>query len=192
MRFTRRPRSQYAITDRKRAAAVRWQQRQRDSLPLFGPLIAEAQPGIDAVMADRVETWNRTEQDWRNRRANQWRRARRALESHDEEIRSALLAYWNGHRWLPGDPAYLLDLLHGFSTGRLVLERGQVRAALVEIPVEAAVAAFGPAKPIARGWLGSASRPPLASASRRSPGPAAVEQALEAQLAPSVMARNED
>ena len=32
MRFTGRPRCEYAVTDRKRAAAVRWQKQQRDSL----------------------------------------------------------------------------------------------------------------------------------------------------------------
>lgn len=61
MRFTRRPRCEYAVTDRKRAAAVRWQRRQRDSLPLLAPLIAEAQPGIDTVMAERVARWDSTE-----------------------------------------------------------------------------------------------------------------------------------
>ena len=71
MRFTGRPRCEYAVTDRKRAAVVRWQRRQRDSLPLLAPLIAETQPGIDAVMEERVARWSRLEQDWRDRRARQ-------------------------------------------------------------------------------------------------------------------------
>lgn len=153
MRFTRRPRAEYTITHRKRAAAARLQHRQREAFPLLAPLIAESQPGVDALMADRVETYNRTEQDWRDRRASEWRRARRVIDAYDPATRLALLAYWNGHRWLPGDPAYLLDRLHGFNTGRLVLEHGQVRAAVEVIPLEMATAAFGPAKPIARGGL---------------------------------------
>ena len=51
MRFTHRPRCEYAVTDRKRAAAVRRQQRQRDGLPLLAPLIAAAQPSVEQVMA---------------------------------------------------------------------------------------------------------------------------------------------
>src|SRR4051812_38320137 len=160
MRFTGRPRAEYTVTDRKRAAAVRLQRRQREAFPLLALLIAERQPGIDAVIADRVENWSRTEQDWRDRRASQWRRARRALDVHDAATRAALLAYWNGHRWLPGDPSYLLDLLHGFRTGRLLLEHGQVRPAVITIPVAMATAAFGPAKPVSRGWFGSAPHRP--------------------------------
>jgi len=38
------------VTDRKWAAAVRLQRRQRDKLPLLAPLIAETQPSIDALM----------------------------------------------------------------------------------------------------------------------------------------------
>ena len=154
MRFTGRPRCEYAVTDRKRAAAVRWQRRQRDSLPLLAPLIAETQPGIDAVMEEWVACWSRLEQDWRDRRARQWRDARRRLDGHEPATRRALLAYWNGHRWLPSDPGYLLDMLHGFEIRRLVLVEGQIRPAVATIPVSAAVAAFGPPKPISRGWFG--------------------------------------
>jgi len=50
LRFTRRPRCEYTVTDRKWAAAVRLQRRQRDKLPLLAPLIAETQPSIDALM----------------------------------------------------------------------------------------------------------------------------------------------
>ena len=49
---------------------------------------------------------------------------------------------------------YLLDLLHGFSKGRLLIEDGQVRPAAVAIPVSQAIAAFGPPKPVAGGWFG--------------------------------------
>jgi len=154
MRFTRRPRCEYAVTDRKRAAAVRLQRRQRDKLPLLGLLIAETQPPIDVVMAARVAHWVEWGQKDRDRRAAQWRRARAALDRHKPAMRPALLRYWNGHRWLPGDPSYLLDLLHGCATGRMTVEDGQVRPVRVTITAAEAMAAFGPSKPVAGGWLG--------------------------------------
>ena len=69
VRFTRRLRCPYIVTDRKRAAAARSQRRQRDVLPLLAPLIAEAQPGIDEVMASRAVHWTEWEQRDRDRRA---------------------------------------------------------------------------------------------------------------------------
>ncbi len=154
MRFTRRPRCEYAVTERKRAAAVRLQRRQRDKLLLLAPLIAEAQPGIDAVMAPRVANWVTSEQEGRDRRAAKWRRARATLDGHEPAVRRALLDCWNGHRWLPGDPSYLLDLLHGFEAGRHLIEDGRLRPASVVIPVSQAVVAFGPPKPASRAWFG--------------------------------------
>lgn len=62
-----------------------------------------------------------------------------------------MLDDWNGHRWLPGDTSYLLDLLHGFATGRMTVEDGQVRPVRVTITAAEAVAAFGPSKPVAGG-----------------------------------------
>ena len=158
MRFTHRPRCEYAVTDRKRAAVVRLHRRQRDHLPLLGPLIAETQPGVEEVMTERVANWIRCEQAERDRRAASWRRARRLLDTHEPLTRRALLAYWNGHRWLPGDVAYLLDMLHGFAKGRLVMRNGQVCPDRIVIPVSEAVAGFGRPKPVALGWFGS--RPP--------------------------------
>jgi len=142
------------VTDRKRAAAVRLQRRQRDKLPLLARLIAETQPPIEVVMATRVATWITSEQQDRDRRATLWQRARCVLDRHEPTSRRVLLEYWNGHRWLPGDPMYLLDLLHGFSRGRYIIEDGTLRPAVVTIPVREAVAAFGPSKPVVGGWLG--------------------------------------
>lgn len=154
MRHARRPRAKYAVTGRKKAAATRWQRRQRERLPLLAPLIAEAQPSIDEVMAERVERWDSSERWWRDQRAGMWRRARRHVDGHDPAVRRALLDYWNNHRWLPADPEYLLDMLHGFDTGRLVVVDGEVRPARLTIRPGEAVAAFGPTKPAAPGWLG--------------------------------------
>ena len=153
MRFARGSRCEYTVTDRKRAAAVRSQRRQREALPLLGELIAETQPGIDDLMASRVERWNVIQQQTRDTRAQRWRRARRELDLHPPPVRAALLAYWNGHRWLPGDPVYLLDALHEFRTGQLVLVDGKVERARVTISASEALAAFGSPKPRAREWI---------------------------------------
>ena len=93
MRFTRRPRCEYTVTDRKRAGVVRLHRRQRERLPLLGLLIAETQPDVEQVMTERVANWIRCEQAERDRRAAWWRRARRLLDAHEPEARRALLAY---------------------------------------------------------------------------------------------------
>ena len=153
MRFACRPRCEYIVTHRKRLAAARWQQRQRDCLPLLGLLIAETQPSIDDVMDRRVQCWVVTEQANRDRRAGQWRKARRDIADRDRKVQRALLTYWNQHRWLPGDPSYLLDMLHGFDRGRLVLVDGEIVPYRVVIPVSEAIAAFGNPKPVSSGWF---------------------------------------
>ena len=88
------------------------------------------------------------------RRASLWRRARRDLDRRDPATRQTLLDYWNRHRWLPGDPTYLLDMLHGFDSGRLRIVEGQVQPAKVVISVAEAMDMPTAAKPVAGGWLG--------------------------------------
>ena len=155
MRFKRRPRTPYTVTDRKRAAARRLQQRQRESLPLLAALVAEQQPCIDQLMEDRVRAWGVSEQSARDWQAQRWREARRILESYDTGTRCALLTYWNDHRWLPADASYLLDMLGGFKRGRLVMVDGAIQPARVVISVAEATAVGWGRKPVARGWLGS-------------------------------------
>jgi len=154
VRFRRRERSRYTVTDRKRAAAARSQKRQRDALPLLARLIAEQQPTIETVILERIASFDASEQASRDRRARDWRRARRGLDALAPDLRRALLNYWNDHRWLPGDPAYLLDLLHGLERGRLLITDGTVHPARTTITAADATAldAASP-KPIARGWL---------------------------------------
>ena len=125
-----------------------------DPVPLLALLIAETQPSIDAVMTARVAHWIEWTQQDRDRRASLWRQARAELDRHELATRRVLLEYWNGHRWLPGNPVYLLDLLHGFGKGRYVIDHGTLRPAVVTIPFSEAAAAFGPSKPVAGGWFG--------------------------------------
>lgn len=153
MRFSWRPRCEYTVTDRKRAAAVRLHKRQRETFPLLASLIAEKQPSVDAVMTQRVENWIAVEQKNRDRRARQWRNARRDIDSRKPALRRALLTHWNGHRWLPGDPSYLRDLLHGSDNGRMVLRDGKIEPDRIVIAVSEAVAALGPSKPMSGGWF---------------------------------------
>lgn len=153
MRFVRRPRHEYEVTDRKRKAALRSQKCQREKLPLLGPLIAAEQPSIDDLMESRVATWLRTQQAERDRRAARWQRGRRLLEQQPEPSRRTLLTYWNEHRWLPGEASDLVDMLHKFSTGRLVIEDGSIRPARAIIAPSEILTVLGSSKPRAQGWL---------------------------------------
>jgi len=158
VRFIRaRPRTPYNVTDRKRAAARRWQKRQRDALPLLAALVAEQQPSIDQVMEDRERTWTRFEQSDRDQRARRWRSARRQLYSYDPATRRTLLDYWNGHRWLPADPSYLSDMLHGFQRGRLVIIDGVLQPARTSITIAELADTEPTWKPVALGWLNARS-----------------------------------
>lgn len=67
-------------SSRKRAACSRSQRRHREAFPLLAPLIAEQQPAIDDVMAQRAVRWLEDQKAYRARRAAGWRaaRARRA------------------------------------------------------------------------------------------------------------------
>lgn len=123
MRFGRMSRfPEFTDTSRKRAALRRRQRLDREKLPLFSALIAETQPDEDTVMAQRAERWEIMEEEQRQRRADDWRRARRRLAEVGGNMRPLILAYWNNHRWLPGEPGYLLDLLHSIETGRMVAD----------------------------------------------------------------------
>jgi hypothetical protein len=153
MRFKRLERTPFFVTDRKRAAAARMQQKQRDAVPLLAALVAEQQPSIDAVMTTRIQRWGEIQQNWRNTRAGSWRKARAALDALPAEIRAAMLRYWNAHSWLPGDPSYLSDAIHGLRTGRLICKDGQIVPARITISAAEADAVQITRKPIAKGWL---------------------------------------
>ena len=131
MRFKRAPRVEgYKETPRKRAAVLVSQRHQREKLPLCAELIAETQPTVDEVIAHRHRVWPIAEQKRRDELARKWREARRRLNELPEPARSAMLRYWNNHRWLPAaDPTYLSGEIHGYLTGRLVLHDGEIISA---------------------------------------------------------------
>lgn len=123
MRFKRYYRiEQFQETPRKRAGCLRSQKRERDKLPLLAELIRAQQPTVDEVMAQRAIDTVRWQQETRDRRAAKWREARRRLNTYGPNARAALLEYWQTCKW-PGDPTYLLDMLHMFDKGRLDLDR---------------------------------------------------------------------
>jgi hypothetical protein len=119
MRFRRWPRvSAFQDTPRKRAALARTQHGEREKLPLLRTLIAEQQLSADAEMARRAAWWPRVQQEARDRRAQDWRRARRHLACYGDMLRRAALQLWRDCPY-PADPSYLLDLLHGIDVGRI-------------------------------------------------------------------------
>lgn len=120
MRFHRFFTYAFEDTPRKRAAVLRKQRAEREALPLFADQIAEAQEGVDSVMAARAALWTVEQRAARERRARQWRRARGRLASYPQPIRGELRAYWQRCRW-PADPAYLLCMLRMHDHGRLEL-----------------------------------------------------------------------
>lgn len=122
MRFKRWPRIEaFEDTNRKRAAAARSQQKARDKLPLLSAIVAEQQPTIDDVMTTRAARYVKSQQAARDKRAADWRRARARLASYGDNARASLLAYWQRNKW-PGDPSYLLMMLHMYDTNRLSLD----------------------------------------------------------------------
>lgn len=119
MRFSRYERFEFNDTPRKRAHVLRRQRNEREALPLFADQIAAEQPDVDVVMEARRNNWRRHEQTDRDRRAEKWRQGRARLAAYPIEIRGRLLNYWNNHRWLPGTPAYFLDMMHMWDSGVL-------------------------------------------------------------------------
>ncbi|WP_371346985.1 hypothetical protein [Ancylobacter sp. IITR112] len=115
-------------TPRKRAAVRRWQRREIERLPLFADEIAATFQPVDDVMEQRALAQAIWMQDYRDKRAALWRRARARLAAYGPNVRPQLLAYWNLHRWLPGDPVYLLDMFHMFDNGRIDLENRRLVA----------------------------------------------------------------
>jgi hypothetical protein len=118
MRFKKWPNATpFEVTERKRAAVLVSQRRKREALPLLAPLIAETQPSVDVVMEMRATLWVTHEQKTRDRRAADWREARRRLERVGD-TQPLVRSLWNEAPY-PADPGYLLDFL-------LQIERGKI------------------------------------------------------------------
>jgi hypothetical protein len=116
MRFERYQQDAFAWTPRKAAAYRAKCRREIAALPLFADVVRQDQTDVDTERARRQAEWESSERRSRDHRAALWRKARallRTLPNHQDATQR-----WNRHRWLPGHPWYLLDFIHGISTGR--------------------------------------------------------------------------
>jgi hypothetical protein len=119
MRFRRTSRPEpYRDTSRKRAAFARKQRLEREALPLFAEAIAAGQHDIETEMGRRTVWWGEAERARRAQRAADWRRARARLFALDSSLRGTTRALWRTCPY-PGDPAYILDLLHQIAVGHV-------------------------------------------------------------------------
>lgn len=122
MRFNRFKRAgAYEDTNRKRAAVVRRQRLEREALPLFAEAIAATQDDVETVMQKQAVAWDLWQQDFRDGRARNWRRARAELAKFGDNIRPVLRKLWSEAPY-PGAPEYLLDFLHRVRVGRIDLD----------------------------------------------------------------------
>lgn len=119
MRFHTWPRpTAYEESSRKRAAFVNKQRREREALPLFAGMIAARQHSVDEEMARRAVWWPQQQQDRRDERAANWRRARAHLFEFDALMRQAIRRAWRDCPY-PADPASFADFLHHIRLGKI-------------------------------------------------------------------------
>jgi hypothetical protein len=91
MKFSPRPDyGSFQDTRRKRLAAERRQQRERDSAPLLAVLIDAQQMSIDEIMTRRAEDWTREEQEARDHLAKVWRSVRADIAALPPEQRQQI------------------------------------------------------------------------------------------------------
>jgi hypothetical protein len=98
MRFTRYPKGEpYQITPRKRAAAWRAVQKEKDRYPLFLELVKHhtAEDRLASIADQRERWWH----EMRERHANVWRKARQALRDLPLGPRAAKKTTTNRSKW---------------------------------------------------------------------------------------------
>ncbi|WP_288990850.1 hypothetical protein [uncultured Sphingopyxis sp.] len=126
MRFKKHIRHPFTDTPRKRAAVLRRQQRERDAFPLFAAEIAAGQHDVDQVMSDRERHWLIAEIKARSERAAHWLEVRASIADLPDRERRLFLAFWNAHRWFPGDPSYCATVLRCYRRGDYVEQAGKL------------------------------------------------------------------
>jgi len=111
-------------TKRRQMHAQRAVDREAAKYPLFADqFVAET---AEERMTRQDEGARIGLQYTRDCHALMWKRGRALLATLPEPQRSALRAEWNGYKWLPGSPEYLLDFLRT----RGISERGADAAPL--------------------------------------------------------------
>lgn len=126
MRFKKHIRHPFTDTPRKRAAVLRRQQRERDAFPLFAEEIAADQEDVDQVMSDRERHWLTAEIKARSERAAHWLEVRASIAELPDRERRLFLAFWNAHRWFPGDPSYCATVLRCYRRGDYIEHGGKL------------------------------------------------------------------
>ena len=103
----------YEVTPRKLAAAKKAIERDRERCGLFPEMMQFT------TVDDRVNAIARHRQLWvaerRQIQADGWRKARRLLRDLPPTTRAAVRRYW-AHGVFPGDPGFLLGLIHDAKT----------------------------------------------------------------------------
>jgi hypothetical protein len=123
MRFRRWPRpTSYEDTPRKRAAYLRKQHRECESMPLFASIVQSQQHDIETEMARRAERRDQDERNIRTARAARWRDVRARLFALDPARRQIVRNLWRDSPY-PADPSYLGDLLHQIAIDRIDPDR---------------------------------------------------------------------
>jgi len=110
MRFSRFPRHTVREnTPRRVAAAKRAVQTERDKFSLFPELCTHknAEERLIAIEVNGAQWW----QEFRDLRAKNWHSARANLRAIRPSLAEGIKRYWQTCRW-PGDPTYLLGLIH--------------------------------------------------------------------------------
>jgi hypothetical protein len=116
MRFKRYPgKEPLPVTPRKRAAAQRAVQKEKDRYPLFPELVRHhtADERLEAIGVHRDKWWR----GMRDHQARQWRRARALLRSLPETVRVEVRTLWQKPIY-PGDPVYFLELIRRYEKNR--------------------------------------------------------------------------
>jgi hypothetical protein len=107
MKFHPRPDyGPFVDTQRKRAAARRRQQRERDTFPLFAGMIALTQPSVDTLMLARAHEWDAHEQRDRDRAAQNWRSLRADIFALPPDQRRLIHAHAQRYRGPLNPTAY--------------------------------------------------------------------------------------
>ncbi len=118
MIFERTPKVRpFAETPRKLTNIARKQQRERDALPLLGPLIAEGQPTPTQEIQSYARRWHQAQMNRRAELAQVWKRARTRLYSLPPAARQTARRSWNASPY-PKSAYSFADFIHSIVTGK--------------------------------------------------------------------------
>lgn len=118
MIFGRMPEAQRIVTKNRLRHAERFLARERTRFALFADEVAADQPTAEERIASFDAGQELVQQEWRVKRAADWRKARQRFHDLPVEQRQAVDAMWR-RRTYPLDPLYLIALIGRIRTGEL-------------------------------------------------------------------------